>query len=135
MYLLLDKVFLRFAEYSSGSGELVGELTTLEDDSMDEEGSEETIDPKELFGSKVPFLGGRPIRFPVLDILGPLVGLKKNPNISWLISNKYNLVTLISYLVGPSCDLFDGEDKCFSDADELLVLACISILSDGNFRS
>ena len=48
---------------------------------------------------------------------------------------KTNLVTLIPYLVGPSCDLFDGEDKCFSDADELLVLACISILSDGNFRS
>ena len=81
MYLLLDKVFRRFAEYSSGSGELVGELTTLEDDSMDEEGSEETIDPKELFGSKVPFLGGRPIRFPVLDILGPLVGLQKEINI------------------------------------------------------
>ena len=76
-YLLLDKVFLRLAEYSSGSGELVGELTTLEDVSMDEEeGSEEAIDPNELFGSKVPFLGGRPIRFPVLDILGPLVGLQ-----------------------------------------------------------
>ena len=77
MYLLLDKVFRRFAEYSSGSGELVGELTTLEDVSMDEEGSEEAIDPKELFDNKVPFLGGRPIRFPVLDILGPLVGLQK----------------------------------------------------------
>ncbi len=33
--------------------------------------------PKELFGNKVPFLGGLPIRFPVLENLAfiPLIGL------------------------------------------------------------
>ena len=79
-YLLLlleldDKpVFLRLAAKSSGSGELEGVFAFVV--SMEVEASE-AIAPNELFANNVPFLGGRPILFPVLDILGPddFVGL------------------------------------------------------------
>lgn len=62
--LLLGDVFLRLAPNSSAaSGELGGEFGLLT--------SEELLDiePNELLGNKVPFLGGLPIRFPVLENL------------------------------------------------------------------
>lgn len=61
--LLLGDVFLRLAPNSSAaSGELGGEFGLLTSELLD-------IEPNELLGNKVPFLGGLPIRFPVLENL------------------------------------------------------------------
>ena len=58
-------VFRRLAPNSSLSGELGGEFGRLTSVLLPD------IVPNELFGSKVPFLGGLPIRFPVLENLAP----------------------------------------------------------------
>ena len=47
---------------SAASGELGGEFGLLTSELLD-------IEPNELLGNKVPFLGGLPIRFPVLENL------------------------------------------------------------------
>jgi len=61
--LLLGDVFLRLAPNSSAApGELGGEFGLLTSELLD-------IEPNELLGNKVPFLGGLPIRFPVLENL------------------------------------------------------------------
>ena len=61
-------VFLRLALpnslLSKFSGELGGEFGLLTSEAPD-------MDPNELLGNKVPFLGGRPIRLPVLENLAP----------------------------------------------------------------
>ena len=63
-YLLLGDVFLRLAPNSSAaSGELGGEFGLLTSEELPD------IEPNELLGNKVPFLGGLPIRFPVLENL------------------------------------------------------------------
>lgn len=107
LLLLLDDkpVFLRLAAKSSGSGELDGVFLSFVVLLSIEVEASEAMAPNELFAINVPFLGGRPILFPVLDILGPddFVGL-----------------------LGPSLGLLLGEKDL---SDVLAILAWISILS------
>ena len=64
------------ASKSSGSGELGGEtcllmLTACSGFEPETEVADTAIPPRELLASKVPFLGGLPIRLPVLENLVP----------------------------------------------------------------
>lgn len=73
--LLLGDVRLRLAPKSSGSGELTGELCLLMLTS-EVTALELAMEPNELLANRVPFLGGLPILFPLLEnLVPPLVGL------------------------------------------------------------
>lgn len=107
---------------SSLSGELAGDL--LAEDGLDlslEE--EEASGPKELVANSVPFLGGRPIRFPDADILGPgfFTGPTCPPSSSGLLFGEI-MGKLLCLLL--SVGVTSGEGRSV-----LILVGLVSILS------